>query len=716
MFRIESEGSFVTAIIHWSFLFTFAFQSSKLQTACAFSGTGSFPPRPSLFGSKLRPKALEMTARASADTSPASEPPVAVANRLFLSHIDYANRGDGKSGDTTAPGDDLSQEFVKQQLEGLFSRFGSVQEIYLSEKEDPGRSENNPSERRPPFGFVAMETASEAQAALDGLRETGGNQSIGGARRLFGDVAPAKVHKSKNNQQNKNERMRSERRKEFRSRRALVEGGKSGSAAANLVCQVHTSHLDRLNDFVAAREGVGLVGSFSVQKGTSFAVLRVDAPSEDDGVDGAEQFSRTLWNTWYVAPNLNRVTLLDHGEGGSSPVVEGNLRTGVVPAIFRSLSGLPGAGGGKVLLRVAVFPPKLQRALLVGIEDYQHTSRQEGDADVELCPGNPTHTISVVQLHPGVVATPKSKGDNDKALYVLGRPECVSSVPKKRSLSGEGSETTDNNNNNNVHSDKYELQQQSTSVVPQPKRQHRQNGDEAGTAAAAAHNSNLKVIGGDSGATGGEDKSISRAYWKLQEAWERYRYRYEAPCLDAAGSGHGEALWALDCGAAPGGWTKFLFRPGVVGRIYAVDPGELSRDVVPGLDEGLAEAGASTPAATSIVKHVATTIQAAVPDLAADLRSSSRTNKVLDIWVSDMCCKDMAGQIDCFLLARSEGVVGPGTFFVLTLKCVVGYSATAFEYQAKEQVARLEGISRDVQVVHLFSNRSSERTIIGYLC
>jgi len=73
------------------------------------------------------------------------------------------------------------------------------------------------------------------------------------------------------------------------------------------------------------------------------------------------------------------------------------------------------------------------------------------------------------------------------------------------------------------------------------------------------------------------------------------------------------------------------------------------------------------------------------------------------------------GQIDYFLQARSQGVIGPGTFFVLTLKCTLGYSATAFDQQTEQQVKRLDGISRDIHVVHLFSNRSSERTVIGYL-
>jgi len=701
-----------------------------------------------------------------------------VSNRLFLSHIDYTNHYDdsreieknsssssnnNNNNNNSSSKDDLSPEVVKQRLEKIFSRFGVVQEIYLSEKDktttDPGKAE------RPPFAFIAMETAEEARAAL---KELGGSDGDGDGddRRLFRTVAPAKVHKSKHNKQNKSERLRSERLQEYRQRLAFVVGG-GDDDAANVVCQVHTSHLDRLRDFAAAQPGVDLVGSFSALKGTSFVMLRAgdknnkkkkninnnDDDDDNDDNDGnsqdnaPERLSRTLWDTWFVAPNLNRVTVMDPSADSNTKktnsVVEGNLRNGVVPAIADSLSKI---GASKVSLRVAVYPPKLQRALLDALEDYRRHRHREyhgnGNGvglEIELSPSNPTHTISVIQLHPGVVVTPKSKGDNDKALYVLGRVESVPST-RKRSLD-------DNDNGNcNDNDNKYQLQQQSTSLVPQPKKQITVGGKDTATTTCSTTTTtsspHLPLATGNSAAAAEatEDKSISRAYWKLQEAWERYEHG--APSLTEPPPRSNIAneqnqnqknhprLWALDCGAAPGGWTKFLFRPGVVERIYAVDPGALSPDVVPGLDERFRAAG--NPQHTNVVRHVEATIQASLPSLVSDLQNgeiasesetasetntntNTSTNRFLDVWVSDMCVKDVSGQIDCFLAAREAGVVGSGTFFVLTLKCVVGYSATAFEYQTREQVSRLSGISRDVQVVHLCSNRSSERTVIGYL-
>ena len=594
-----------------------------------------------------------------------------VTNRLFLSHIDYKNY-DEENRETSET--EHSPEEVRQKLEEIFSKFGSVLEIYLSGKEDPGKI-NDKDQARPPFAFIAMETAQEAQAALDGI----GSQH---KQRLFRDVAPAHVHKSKKNKQNKNERLRSERVKEYRDRSAAI-------STANMICQVHSSHLDRLKEFALSKTGVSLVSSFSAQKGTSLLFLNVEGSHADEnGDDYVERFSRSLWDTWFVAPNLNRITLLNESktvdnDKVNSHRVEGNIRKGVVPAIFRSLSEVE---SDKVSLRLAIFPPKLQRALLEGLEEYNQSRKDDEmdcckNMDIQFSPGNPSHSISIVQVHPGVVVTPKSKGDNEKSLYALGRLEEVPQT-RKRSLSEDSNASGDN---------KYRFQQQRTSQVPQ-----------------LAYNSNLKAISSSTTPQDGndsvteDDKSISRAYWKLQEAWERYKY--ETPSLESLDK---DTMWALDCGAAPGGWTKFLFRPGVVDRIYAVDPGKLANEVAHGLDE-------ANQSESPIVRHVDKTIQKALSGLAAELREE-KGGKFLDIWVSDMCVKDMNGQIDCFLQARDEGVVGPGTFFVLTLKCILGYSATAFDQQTQEQVKRLEGISRDIHVLHLFSNRSSERTVIGYL-
>ena len=168
--------------------------------------------------------------------------------------------------------------------------------------------------------------------------------------------------------------------------------------------------------------------------------------------------------------------------------------------------------------------------------------------------------------------------------------------------------------------------------------------------------------------------------------------------------------------AAPGGWTKFLYRPHVMERIYAIDPGQLSSEVL-ALD---------TTTTTNIIRYIPTTIQQAIPDLVRELqtRTTTRMSVVpgtttptpyLDIWVSDMCVKDLRNQLEYFFLARQHQLVGRGTFFVFTIKCVIGYSSTAFEQQCHEQYGRLQPIAQHLHTFHLFYNRTSERTILGYL-
>ena len=89
----------------------------------------------------------------------------------------------------------------------------------------------------------------------------------------------------------------------------------------------------------------------------------------------------------------------------------------------------------------------------------------------------------------------------------------------------------------------------------------------------------------------------------------------------------------------------------------------------------------------------------------------------IKVFVSDACLHSMKGQIDFLLEAQEEGILASEVFFVLTLKCTVGYGKNNFDKQAKNVVADLQkrAITKDVSTFHLFSNRSGERTIIGRL-
>ena len=177
------------------------------------------------------------------------------------------------------------------------------------------------------------------------------------------------------------------------------------------------------------------------------------------------------------------------------------------------------------------------------------------------------------------------------------------------------------------------------------------------------------------------DDDVCRAYWKIQEAFERYKFSLP----------NGLNIRVLDCGAAPGGWTQFAARNLNCCKIISIDPGALAPIV----------------AQIPIVEHWAMTIQKALPKLQEEQVS-------IDVWISDMCVKDMEAQIDWVLQAREMNVVRKGTFFVLTLKCVTGHSSKTFDLLVEQQIKRLQPLAKDLQVLHLFSNRNSERTVIGY--
>eukprot|EP00985_Skeletonema_marinoi_P000891 scaffold363_cov216-Skeletonema_marinoi.AAC.5 len=194
------------------------------------------------------------------------------------------------------------------------------------------------------------------------------------------------------------------------------------------------------------------------------------------------------------------------------------------------------------------------------------------------------------------------------------------------------------------------------------------------------------------GGSSGDD--VSRAYYKLKEAIGMYEAIHGALPQDLHGS------LALDCGSAPGGWTKYLIEHFGCKQVYSIDPGELSPSVMK-LKETV---------------HMQMKIQYALPKLLEDEAVASDGGGV-KLWVSDMCLHNMAEQVELLLLAKEEGVLAPNAFFVLTLKCVVGHSKLAYDAQVKKVVDKffMDANLDCVETFHLFSNRSGERTVIGYI-
>ena len=81
-----------------------------------------------------------------------------------------------------------------------------------------------------------------------------------------------------------------------------------------------------------------------------------------------------------------------------------------------------------------------------------------------------------------------------------------------------------------------------------------------------------------------------------------------------------------------------------------------------------------------------------------------------------MCVHDIPKQVNMFLRAYEAKSFEPDAAFVLTIKCNVGHAKERFDQLAEEQADRLRNRGAyDMQMIHLFSNRIGERTIVGFI-
>ena len=205
----------------------------------------------------------------------------------------------------------------------------------------------------------------------------------------------------------------------------------------------------------------------------------------------------------------------------------------------------------------------------------------------------------------------------------------------------------------------------------------------------------MNLVDEDDGGGGGDE--VCRAYYKLKEAVEAYQASRGDDELEGL---HG--CVGFDAGSAPGGWTRYLLERFQCEVVHSVDPAELDPAV-----SGMTGA-----------RHMRMKVQDALPALMSEAREAGGEPGVR-IWVSDMCLHAMEEQVRFLLDARDAGVLsstGP-TLFVLTLKCILGHSKSAYDEQVQKVVddMRSEADVRDVEVYHLFSNRSGERTVVGWL-
>lgn len=186
-------------------------------------------------------------------------------------------------------------------------------------------------------------------------------------------------------------------------------------------------------------------------------------------------------------------------------------------------------------------------------------------------------------------------------------------------------------------------------------------------------------------------EAISRAYYKIKEAISRYESDRDGFSIESLSD-----CIAIDCGSAPGGWTKFLAQDVNMQLVHSVDPGNLDIDL-------------------PNVNHMKMKIQDAIPLLKSQINNDD--GKKIKVFVSDACLHSMSAQAVFLLEAKEQGILSEDAFFVLTLKCTVGHGKTTFDAQVDQVISSLKGRAniRDLSIYHLFTNRSGERTIVGKL-
>ncbi|KAL7544851.1 hypothetical protein ACHAWF_008215 [Thalassiosira exigua] len=419
------------------------------------------------------------------------------------------------------------------------------------------------------------------------------------------------------------------------------------ATCANLVLQVHRSHLERMERFLKVYrddEGRGdveilLTLKSTASKSCSLVLLRA--------TDGKAFVERLVVRHGFILQGLNKIYAITNERsimrGSLAPVEESGSSTAMADVAFTSKYLLKtlqklqrdasrAAQDGRstapprkipVAAKVEVFPAKLQRGVVSGLAALLD-AKSIPVRELDVSPAGQTHTLSVIQI------------DSDAFLVGVAPAELSPPVVDR------------------VHA----------------------------------------------------STDVCRAERKLSEAFERYRCDNTRSEVDdgyhpfsAAGptpKRSGDPLIAVDCGAAPGGWTKFLAERTSCDEVYAIDPGELDESV------------SSLPN----VQHMKMTAKEAMPKLREDL---TRRNDKVGLWVSDMCVHDIPKQVDTFLMAYQKGVFQPRAGFVLTIKCNVGHASWRFDSWAKEQADRLarDVGAYDVSIMHLFSNRIGERTVVG---
>jgi len=446
-------------------------------------------------------------------------------------------------------------------------------------------------------------------------------------------------------------------KKERRQRREQLDWNLKEKIAekSTIILQLATSHVARMEELLKAKE-INIVGSCETDS-RSISLLGVTSSNCN-----ANELQAWFQSLPFPLRGLNKVHAVnplksftvsnchDNNNSIDESISRSAIRE-VTGRIWREIVDLDNYDANSVRIRLNIFPRSLATRLFQEIEDNNHKDEYDSkDGDVKsLLLGvlSPTDFTHTLDLIDITTNTGRKYKQQQHCFLMESRPR--------------ENKNSDRKMNVNIAED------------------------------------NIKLVN--------SEKEISRAYHKLQEAF--FRYPRGLPS-DASTK---DTFVAWDCGAAPGGWTKFLLGEMSDLLVFSIDPASLSPVVL------------NHPR----VRHLAMTVEDAMEqwdnslvnvDDAEKKRNCLKkwTGSRIDVWVSDMCLHQMSSQVDLLLLAHEKKIVGPGTFFVLTLKCLVGHSKEAFDEQVAQQRKRLEDGAHclDLETLHLFSNRSGERTLMGY--
>jgi len=437
---------------------------------------------------------------------------------------------------------------------------------------------------------------------------------------------------------------------------------------ANLVLQVNRSHLERMADFLMCHclEDGDVGGDVNTKNNIRILVTKKSTASKScsliflHAVNGLAFITHMTKRHEFVLLGLNKVYAIPEGEGS---IIRGRFASTVksldgecdVKSIdqylfdklmrFRTQQQRARCESNahsnptidrSVVVKVDVFPSKLQHHVISILTELLDDNSIP-EAELDISPTNYTHTLSIVQI---------DDAETSKTMTI--RTFLVGIAPTDQS----------------TH----------TAIYPH----YLQNSD------------------------------ICRAYYKLSEVFERYRRQTNNPSfpfsntmIELVGSKRKQSATtprlAVDCGSAPGGWTKYLIEQTACDEVYAIDPGDMDASVL----------------AIPNVHYMKMTAVRAIPQLHEIL--AKRDTKIA-LWVSDMCVHDIPQQVDMFKSAYDEGIFEKNAAFVLTIKCNKGHGRERFDMLVEQEASRLRKMGAyRMMTFHLFSNRIGERTIAGFI-